>query len=73
LGDGDPDNVRNIRETLISFFGFYFLRRPGWGWFCKTAGMTHQTIFSQNEFADKRKMTRREKILGCMKEIIPWT
>ncbi len=34
--------------------------------------MTHQTSFSQAEFADKKKLTRREKFLGRMEEIIPW-
>jgi transposase, IS5 family len=36
-------------------------------------GMTHQTSFSQAEFADKKKITRREKFLGRMEEIIPWS
>jgi len=34
--------------------------------------MTHQPSFSQAEFADKRKITRREKFLGRMEAIIPW-
>jgi IS5 family transposase len=34
--------------------------------------MTYQTSFSQAEFADKKKITRREKFLGRMEEIIPW-
>ncbi len=34
--------------------------------------MTHQTSFSQAEFADKKKITRREKFLGRMEGIIPW-
>jgi IS5 family transposase len=34
--------------------------------------MTHQPSFSQAEFADKKKMTRREKFLARMEEIIPW-
>jgi len=34
--------------------------------------MTHQTSFSQAEFADKKKITRREKFLARMEEIIPW-
>jgi IS5 family transposase len=34
--------------------------------------MIQQTSFSQAEFADKKKMTRREKFLGRMEEIIPW-
>jgi IS5 family transposase len=35
--------------------------------------MTHQTSFSQAEFADKKKLTRREKFLARMEEIIPWS
>jgi IS5 family transposase len=34
--------------------------------------MLHQTSFSQAEFADKKKITRREKFLGRMEEMIPW-
>jgi transposase, IS5 family len=34
--------------------------------------MLHQTSFSQAEFADKKKTTRREKFLGRMEEMIPW-
>jgi transposase, IS5 family len=34
--------------------------------------VTHQTSFSQAEFADKKKITRREKFLARMEEIIPW-
>ena len=34
--------------------------------------MTHQTSFSQAEFADKKKITRREKFLARMEEVIPW-
>src|SRR6266478_2283731 len=34
--------------------------------------MTHQASFSQAEFADKKKITRREKFLGRMEAIIPW-
>jgi len=34
--------------------------------------MTYQTSFSQAEFADKKKITRREKFLARMEEIIPW-
>jgi IS5 family transposase len=34
--------------------------------------MTHQTSFSQAEFADKKKITRRERFLARMEEIIPW-
>jgi IS5 family transposase len=35
--------------------------------------MTHQPSFSQVEFADKKKITRREKFLARMEEIIPWS
>ena len=35
--------------------------------------MTHQTSFSQAEFATKKKITRREKFLARMEEVIPWT
>jgi transposase, IS5 family len=34
--------------------------------------MIHQRSFSQVEFAHKKKITRREKFLGRMEEIIPW-
>jgi len=34
--------------------------------------MIHQTSFSQAEFADKKKLTRREKFLARMEEMIPW-
>ncbi len=34
--------------------------------------MTYQPSFSQAEFADKKKITRREKFLARMEEIIPW-
>jgi IS5 family transposase len=34
--------------------------------------MTHQTSFSQAEFADKKKITRREKFLARMESLIPW-
>jgi IS5 family transposase len=36
------------------------------------SGVTHQMSFSQAEFADKKKTTRREKFLARMEEIIPW-
>jgi IS5 family transposase len=36
-------------------------------------GMTHQPSFSQAEFAGKKKITRREKFLARMEELIPWT
>ena len=35
--------------------------------------MTHQPSFSQVEFADKKKITRREKFLSRMEALIPWT
>ena len=34
--------------------------------------MTHQPSFAQAEFADKKKLTRREKFLARMEEVIPW-
>jgi IS5 family transposase len=34
--------------------------------------MTHQPSFSQAEFADKKKITRREKFLARMEAVIPW-
>ena len=34
--------------------------------------MTHQTSFSQAEFATKKKITRREKFLTRMEAVIPW-
>jgi IS5 family transposase len=34
--------------------------------------VTHQPSFSQAEFADKKKITRREKFLARMEGIIPW-
>jgi IS5 family transposase len=34
--------------------------------------MIHQTSFAQAEFADKKKVTRREKFLARMEEVIPW-
>ena len=34
--------------------------------------MTHQTSFAQAEFATKKKITRREKFLARMEEVIPW-
>ena len=34
--------------------------------------MTHQPVFSQAEFAAKKKTTRREKFLARMEEIILW-
>jgi transposase, IS5 family len=41
-------------------------------WFFKLKGVTHQPSFSSVEFADKKKITRREKFLAHMEEIIPW-
>ena len=35
--------------------------------------MTHQPSFAQAEFAAKKKVTRREKFLARMEEVIPWT
>ena len=35
--------------------------------------MIYQTSFSQVEFAGKKKITRREKFLARMEEVIPWT
>ena len=35
--------------------------------------MTHQPSFSQIEFADKKKITRREKFLARMEALLPWT
>lgn len=40
--------------------------------FPKIVGMTHQPSFSQAEFADKKKITRREKFLTRMEALIPW-
>lgn len=34
--------------------------------------MNHQTSFTQMEFAGKKKITRREKFLARMEEVIPW-
>jgi IS5 family transposase len=42
-------------------------------WLSKLAGLTHQPSFSQAEFADKKKITRREKFLTRMEAVIPWT
>jgi len=39
---------------------------------CKLRGMTHQTTFAHAEFAAKQKITRREKFLARMEEVIPW-
>jgi IS5 family transposase len=35
-------------------------------------GMTDQPSFSQAEYADKKKITRREKFLARMEALIPW-
>ncbi|MBI3416679.1 MAG: IS5 family transposase [Verrucomicrobia bacterium] len=40
--------------------------------FPKLADRTHQTSFSQAEFAAKKKTTRREKFLARLEEVIPW-
>jgi transposase, IS5 family len=34
--------------------------------------MTHQPSFFQAEFADKKKLTRRERFLARMEAVIPW-
>jgi IS5 family transposase len=34
--------------------------------------MLHQTSFAQAEFAEKKKVTRREKFLARMEEVLPW-
>src|SRR6266480_3660748 len=34
--------------------------------------MQHQASFAQAEFARKKKLTRREKVLGEMEQIVPW-
>jgi transposase, IS5 family len=44
----------------------------GSGWL-KLWGMTHQPSFAPAEFAAKKKVTRREKFLARMEEVIPWT
>ncbi len=43
----------------------------GSGWL-KLWGMTHQPSFAHAEFAAKKKVTRREKFLARMEEVIPW-
>ena len=40
--------------------------------FWATAGWWVMPSFSQAEFADKKKITRREKFLARMEEVIPW-
>jgi IS5 family transposase len=40
--------------------------------FSKLQGMTRQSSFAQAEFAAKKKITRREKFLARMEEVIPW-
>jgi IS5 family transposase len=35
--------------------------------------MTHQPSFAHAEFAAKKKVTRSEKFLARMEEVIPWT
>ncbi len=44
----------------------------GSGWL-KLCGMTHQPSFAHAEFAAKKKVTRREKFLARMEEVIPWS
>jgi IS5 family transposase len=34
--------------------------------------MIHQTSFAQAEFAEKKKVTQREKFLARMEEVLPW-
>ena len=41
--------------------------------FLKLEGMTHQPSFSQAEYANKKKTTRREQFLARMEEVIPWS
>jgi len=38
----------------------------------KLQGMTHQPSFSQAEFANKKKITRREKFRARRESLIPW-
>ena len=40
--------------------------------FSKVVSMTHQSSFSQAEFANKNNITRREKFLARMETLIPW-
>ncbi len=35
--------------------------------------MIRQMSFAQSEFAGKKKTTRREKFLGEMEKLVPWT
>ena len=35
-------------------------------------GMEQQTSFAQNEYARKKKTTRREKFLAQMEAVVPW-
>lgn len=34
--------------------------------------MEHQPGFSELEYSSKRKLTRREKFLSSMEEVVPW-
>ena len=34
--------------------------------------MEHQMSFAQSEYAGKKKVTRREKFLGEMEQVVPW-
>ena len=35
--------------------------------------MIRQMSFAQSEYAGKKKVTRREKFLGEMERVVPWT
>ncbi len=35
--------------------------------------MNRQMSFAQSEYAGKKKVTRREKFLGEMERVVPWT
>jgi IS5 family transposase len=40
--------------------------------FSQLRGLTHQTPLAHAEFAAKKKITRREKFLARMEDLIPW-
>ena len=40
--------------------------------FCKVADMKQQMSFAQSEYAGKKKVTRRERFLGEMEQVVPW-
>ena len=63
--------LESPRETLIYPTGFDLLQTARRG-FSKLPSMTHQTSFAQAEFAEKKKITRREKFLARMEEVISW-